>query len=42
MTEGRIRVFSDSNMYISQDTKHLTQGGAQYYAKILDLKEILY
>lgn len=29
-----VRVFSDDNKIISQDTEHLTQGGAKYYAKI--------
>ena len=30
-------VFSDENMYISSDCEHLTQAGARYYAKILEL-----
>ena len=29
-----VRVFSDDYKIISQDTEHLTQGGAKYYAKI--------
>ena len=38
--EGRIRVFTDDNKFISQDCRHLTQAGAQYYARILDLKRL--
>ena len=34
---GKIRVFTDDNKYISQDCIHLTQAGAKYYARILDL-----
>lgn len=41
-TDNRIRVFTDTNMFISQDTRHLTQAGAQYYAKLLNLHELLY
>ncbi len=33
---GEIRVFSDNNKMISQDCRHLTQYGAQYYARVLD------
>ena len=35
--EGSIHVFTDDNKYISQDCEHLTQSGAKYYARILDL-----
>lgn len=31
-----VRVFTDDKRYISQDCRHLTQAGAQWYAKILD------
>lgn len=34
--DGKVRVFTDDNRYISQDCTHLTQAGAQYYARILD------
>ena len=37
---GEINAFTDDNKYISQDTRHLTRGGAQYYARIFDLKSI--
>lgn len=35
--DGTIRAFTDENKFISQDGKHLTQSGARYYAKLLDL-----
>lgn len=35
-----VRVFTDDKRYISQDCRHLTQAGAQWYAKILDWKSI--
>lgn len=38
----KVRVFTDTNMFISQDTKHLTQAGAQYYARILNLADLLF
>ncbi len=41
-SENRVKVFTDTNRYISQDTTHLTQAGAQYYAKLLNLEELLY
>lgn len=34
---NRMCVFTDDNYYISQDCRHLTKQGAQYYARILDL-----
>ncbi|WP_278244353.1 acyltransferase family protein [Lachnobacterium bovis] len=37
LTDNRISVFTDDNFYISQDCKHLTQKGAQFYSRILDL-----
>ena len=33
-------VFTDDNHFISQDCRHLTKAGAQYYARILNIKEI--
>lgn len=38
--DGSIRVFTDDQHFISQDCRHLTQYGAKYYAKILDLQWI--
>lgn len=38
--DGSIRVFTDDNYYISQDCRHLTKYGAQYYSRILDLSWI--
>lgn len=38
--DGSIRVFTDDQHFISQDCRHLTQYGAKYYAKILDLEWI--
>lgn len=32
-----VRVFTDDKHFISQDCRHLTKFGAQYYARILDL-----
>ena len=41
LLEGdRIQVFTDDSYFISQDGKHLTKYGAQYYARILDLSFI--
>ena len=37
-TNGLIQVFTNKNKYISQDCRHLMQAGAQYYAKILNIK----
>ena len=33
---GEIRIFTDDNKFISQDCRHLTQYGAQWYAKIIN------
>lgn len=38
--EQHVRVFTDDNRFISQDCRHLTQAGAQWYAKILDWDRI--
>ena len=37
--DGTIKVFSDDHKFLSQDCEHLTQGGAKYYAKILNLNQ---
>ena len=41
VSDSAVRVFTDDNMYISQDTKHLTKAGAQYYSRILDIGELI-
>lgn len=38
--DGYVRAFTDDGKYISQDCRHLTQAGAQYYSRILNLEEI--
>lgn len=40
--EQHVRVFTDDNRYISQDCRHLTQAGAQWYARILDWNRIFH
>ncbi len=37
---NRIRVFSDDHKFISQDCEHLTRGGAQFYASVIDIAGI--
>lgn len=34
-SEGRIRVFSDDRKYISQDCRHFSRGGAEYFGRLL-------
>ena len=34
--DGRVRVFTDNGCVISQDCRHLTKSGAEYYAKLID------
>lgn len=41
LEDEKIQVFSDDNFYISQDCRHLTKQGAQYYSRILDLEFLL-
>ena len=41
LENGRVRVFTDDRMFISQDCRHLTEAGARYYAKILDLSQYM-
>ena|GEM_PF-4007030 len=36
-----VRVFTDDNKFISQDCRHLTRAGAQYFSRILDIEAIL-
>jgi len=40
-SDGRVRVFTDDNKFISQDCRHLTQAGCQYYSRILDIESLL-
>lgn len=40
--DGTIRLFTDDNVFISYDCHHLSQSGAKYYAKILDLNKYVY
>lgn len=37
---GEVSVFTDDGRYISQDCRHLTQAGAQYYARLFDFGAI--
>ena len=39
--DGKVRVFSDDNRFISQDCRHLTKAGAQYYAKMMNWDRFL-
>ena len=34
--DGRVRIFTDDGRFISQDCRHLTQAGAQYYAQLIN------
>ncbi len=38
--DNRIRVFSDTHQFLSQDCEHLTRGGAQFFASAFDLSFI--
>lgn len=39
--DGYMPVFSDDSMFISQDCRHLTQAGAKYYARKIDLAKYI-
>lgn len=39
--DRKVRVFTDEHMFISQDCKHLTQAGAQFYADRIDIGTLL-
>ena len=39
--ENRVRVFTEDGRYISQDCRHLTRAGAQYYAEKIDLNWLI-
>ena len=38
---GMVRVFTDDNKFISQDCRHLTRAGAQYFSRILNIGAIV-
>ena len=38
--DGEVAIFSPDKKFISQDTRHLTKGGAQFYAHKLDFNPI--
>lgn len=38
---GKVRVFTDDNHFISQDCRHLTKAGARFYAKRMDWNRFL-
>lgn len=38
---GKVRVFSDDGKFISQDCRHLTKAGAQFYAGRINWKRLL-
>ena len=38
--EYNVRVFSDSHLLLSQDAHHLTRGGAQFFADVIDFNSI--
>lgn len=39
--DGKVRVFSDDGRFLSQDCRHLTKAGAQFFAKKIDWNKIL-
>ena len=41
LDDKQIQVFTDDHFYISQDCRHLTKQGAQYYSRILNLEFLL-
>ena len=40
LENGRIRIFTPDNKYMSQDCKHLTRSGAKYYAERIDFSKV--
>lgn len=38
--KNKVVVFSQDNKFISQDTRHLSKGGAEYFANKIDFKKI--
>lgn len=39
--DGTVPIFSDDHRFLSLDCRHLSQAGAQYYSRILDLNSLL-
>lgn len=39
--DGKVSVFSEEGLFISQDCRHLTKAGTQYYAKRMDWERFL-
>lgn len=39
--DGRVRVFSDDGRFISQDCRHLTKAGAEFYASRINWEKFL-
>lgn len=39
--DGKVKVFTDEGLFISQDCRHLTKAGAQYYASHMDWERFL-
>jgi hypothetical protein len=38
--DGEVAVFTPDKKFFSQDTRHLTKGGAEFYARKIDFKTI--
>lgn len=41
MVEYRVRVFSDDGRFISQDCRHLTKAGTEFYASRINWEKFL-
>ncbi len=39
--DGTVRVFADDGLFISQDCRHLTRAGAQYYAQVKEWNKFI-
>ena len=39
-SDGSVRVFTDKHKYISQDCRHLTKNGAEFYARKINFEKI--
>ena len=40
-SDGNIRVFTDDHRFISQDCRHLTQAGAEWFAQVMEERGVL-
>lgn len=40
--DKKVRVFTPTHLYISEDCRHLTQGGASFYAELIDWNRFLH